>query len=138
MPDKEKVLKGLECCSDRIGKRCRSVCPYHERNYCESELAADALELLKEQEAAYQGAKELLRQKTVLFEDAIRRLKEYEMIYGGDVKVVGEIVRCKDCKYAHLTHDGDCKYCDKITDDDGIPIERYHPGDWFCADGERK
>ena len=49
-----------------------------------------------------------------------------------------EIVRCKDCKHAHLTYDGDCKYCDNITDDDGFPIERYHSGDWFCADGERK
>lgn len=49
-----------------------------------------------------------------------------------------EVVRCKDCKYAHLTYDGYCKYCDNIKDDDGFPIERYHPGDWFCADGEPK
>lgn len=49
-----------------------------------------------------------------------------------------ELIRCKDCKYAHLTYDGDCKYCDNITDDDGFPIECYHPGDWFCADGERR
>lgn len=48
-----------------------------------------------------------------------------------------EIVRCKDCKYAHKTYDGDCKYCDMFTDDDGNPIERYRSGDWFCADGER-
>ena len=47
------------------------------------------------------------------------------------------VVRCKVCKYAHLTHDGDCKYCENITDDDGFPIEHYRPGDWFCADGER-
>ena len=49
-----------------------------------------------------------------------------------------ELVRCKDCKYAHKTYDGDCKYCDMFTDDDGNPIERYRSGDWFCADGERK
>ena len=48
------------------------------------------------------------------------------------------IVRCKDCKYAHKTYDGDCKYCDMFTDDDGNPIERYRSGDWFCADGERR
>ena len=48
-----------------------------------------------------------------------------------------QIVRCKDCKYAHKTYNGDCKYCDMFTDDDGNPIERYLPGDWFCADGER-
>ena len=49
-----------------------------------------------------------------------------------------EVVRCKDCKYAHLTYDGTCKYCDMLTDDDGYLIERYLPGNWFCADGERR
>ena len=34
--------------------------------------------LLKEQEVAYQGAEELLWQKMILFEDAIKRLKEQE------------------------------------------------------------
>ena len=34
--------------------------------------------VLKEQEAAYQGAVELLQQKTILFDDAIKRLKEQE------------------------------------------------------------
>ena len=53
-------------------------------------------------------------------------------------EIIGNLVRCKECKYAHLTYDGDCKFCDKITDDDGVPIERYHPGDWFCADGEKR
>lgn len=50
----------------------------------------------------------------------------------------GNLVRCKECKYAHLTYDGDCKYCDMFTDDDGNPIEQYRSGDWFCADGERR
>ena len=49
-----------------------------------------------------------------------------------------EIVRCKDCAYAHKTYDGDCKYCDMFTDDDGNSIERYRSGDWFCADGKRR
>lgn len=39
----------------------------------------DVLALLKEQETAYQGAVELLRQKTILFDDAIKRLKEQEI-----------------------------------------------------------
>lgn len=43
-----------------------------------AQWADDALNLLKEQEAAYQGAEELLRQKTILFDDAIKRLKEQE------------------------------------------------------------
>jgi uncharacterized CHY-type Zn-finger protein len=48
-----------------------------------------------------------------------------------------ELVRCKDCKYAHKTYNRDCKYCDMFTDDDGYPIERYRSGNWFCADGEK-
>jgi hypothetical protein len=50
----------------------------------------------------------------------------------------GELIRCRDCKYAHKTYDGDCKYCDMFTDDDGNPIERYCSGDWYCADGVKK
>ena len=49
-----------------------------------------------------------------------------------------ELVRCKDCKYAHKTYNGDCKYCDMFTDDDWNPIEFYRSGEWFCADGERR
>ena len=52
MMDREKVTKGLECCSVLEGK-CEE-CPYEtEVCYvaeCTSALAKDALELLKEQE----------------------------------------------------------------------------------------
>jgi lipopolysaccharide biosynthesis regulator YciM len=44
------------------------------------------------------------------------------------------VVRCRDCKYAHMTYDGECKYCDQW--DTGDPL--YLPGDYFCADGERR
>lgn len=57
--------------------------------------------------------------------------------YGMEIGYGQEIIRCKDCKYAHKTYDGDCKYCDMFTDDDGNPIECYRSGDWFCADGQR-
>lgn len=58
MPDREKVIKGLECCCEHIkGMNC-DHCPYDEEqteigqiNQCTSALAYDALELLKEQEA---------------------------------------------------------------------------------------
>lgn len=59
--------------------------------------------------------------------DAIELLKEQETV-----------VRCKDCKYAYLTDDGECKYCEMEKDDNGFLIERYRSWDWFCADGERK
>ena len=49
-----------------------------------------------------------------------------------------ELVRCKDCMYAHLTYDGECKYCDLDEDENGFIEATYRPGDWFCADGERK
>lgn len=54
--DKEKVIKGLECCCAHIvGMSCGN-CPYDEQREedgicdCTSELAYDALALLKEQE----------------------------------------------------------------------------------------
>ena len=52
MADREKVLNGLEACADRTGALCRT-CPYdfiHNEN-CMGDMAQDALELLKEQEA---------------------------------------------------------------------------------------
>ena len=56
MADSEKVIKGLECCSQMAGEACKK-CPY--ANECEegegllagaAHLAADSLSLLKEQE----------------------------------------------------------------------------------------
>ena len=45
-----------------------------------------------------------------------------------------EIVRCKDCKYARLTDDGSCKYCDIWFPDEA----EYMDGDYYCASAERK
>ena len=44
------------------------------------------------------------------------------------------IVRCKDCKYARLTNDGSCKYCDIWFPDEA----EYMDGDYYCASAERK
>lgn len=56
MPDREKVIKGLECCmSEHI---CRG-CPYREKGECEdggyyySKAIEDAIALLREQEAMH-------------------------------------------------------------------------------------
>ena len=57
MPDREKVIKGLEHCSNK--SFCNDSCPYssilRDPNFgideCMTQLAHDALELLKEQEA---------------------------------------------------------------------------------------
>ena len=56
IPDREKVIRGLECCGDKNKLHC-DQCPYdyngrgNERYECTAELSADALVLLKEQEA---------------------------------------------------------------------------------------
>ena len=51
MVDPEKVLDGLEACADRTGALCRT-CPYDFRKgSCISDMAEDALELIKEQSA---------------------------------------------------------------------------------------
>ena len=47
---------------------------------------------------------------------------------------VVEVVRCKDCKYAYMTTDGECKYCDIWFPDE----KEYLDGDYYCASGERK
>ena len=52
MVDREKVLVGLKSCADSTGALCRT-CPYdfvHNEN-CMGDMAQDALELMKEQEA---------------------------------------------------------------------------------------
>lgn len=49
-----------------------------------------------------------------------------------------EIIRCKDCKYAHLTYDGSCKNCDKWVDEDDIPLTVYLDGDFYCGFAERR
>lgn len=50
------------------------------------------------------------------------------------------VVRCKDCKYAHLNDDNECKWCDRISalTDEGEPYYvPVFPPDWYCAYGER-
>lgn len=83
MLDKEKIIKAIECCiinNTRCFDNNDKLCPYFSTKVymCEIQLLKDALALLKEQEAAYQGAEDLLQQKTILFDDAIKRLKEQE------------------------------------------------------------
>ena len=56
-------------------------------------------------------------------------------IYGEPIQ---ELVRCRECKYAHMTYDGECKYCDMWKDDDDICLELYLDGDFYCGFGERE
>ena len=47
---------------------------------------------------------------------------------------IEEVVSCKDCKYAHMTTRGLCKYCDQWDYDESL----YLDGDFFCGFCERK
>jgi len=50
MTDREKVIKGLECCAHTDGSNCK-YCPYDITGEdCTALMAMDALALLKEQE----------------------------------------------------------------------------------------
>lgn len=51
MADREKVIKGLECCCASKANRCESnSCPYWKSEICcIDELLADAIALLKDQ-----------------------------------------------------------------------------------------
>lgn len=48
MPDRAKVIRGLECCNHRDGD-CES-CPYVNDSYCDKALTEDAIALLNAQE----------------------------------------------------------------------------------------
>lgn len=65
--------------------------------------------------------------------------KQYEKgLLEGYAKAKGEIIRCKDCKYSHLTYSGKCKYCDQWVDEDGFSEKLYLDGDFYCAYAERR
>lgn len=49
MTEREKVIKGLECCSDAV-LECGENCPYWNIENCQSSMQDDALALLKAQE----------------------------------------------------------------------------------------
>ncbi len=44
------------------------------------------------------------------------------------------VIRCRDCKYSHMTYDGKCKYCDIWFPDE----DEYMDGDYFCASAEQR
>ena len=49
------------------------------------------------------------------------------------------VVRCKECKFASLTYDCECKYCQRWKEKyDGKSVSLYLDGDFYCAFGERK
>ena len=49
-----------------------------------------------------------------------------------------EIVHCNECKFAHMTSDGMCKYCQYLINEFDVADAVYFDGDYFCGAGERK
>lgn len=53
--------------------------------------------------------------------------------------VENEVIRCKDCKFAHMTapkfgREPECKYCDIWFPNEKVYLE----GNYYCASAERK
>lgn len=57
---------------------------------------------------------------------------ELEQIESADAV---EVVRCKDCRYGHMTYRGECKYCD-MWETDGEAL--YLDGRFYCGFGKRR
>ena len=91
MVDREKVIKGLECCAEA---KCE-VCPYEEQCFGEeicvcSPMAKDMLELLKAQEVS----------DTNVGKWTTERTQEHD----------GEWY-CSECGYEPIVMSDDMKYC---------------------------
>ena len=120
--DREKVIYDIERCICHVPDACRDCSHYGHGEVigCMEELLKDALKLLKEQE------KELLE-----FIGAVAKLtaenEMLKMIYGNPGEIVGELVRCKDCKY----YDSFSQECRNGID--GIMTPNF-----YCGNAERK
>lgn len=71
---------------------------------------------------------ELFKRENDELRKAIERIQKIE-----PADVV-QVVRCRDCKYSHMTYDGKCKYCDIWFPDE----DEYMDGDYFCASAEQR
>ena len=120
MADREKVIKGIDICLQRL--RCGEDCPYYnyEKIGCMEQLRDDALELLKEQEAPILTIDDAVSE---LMDRHYDRLKEQEEIK--------KLVRCNECKH----RDPEDHKCDCGHD---ILWQLPRSDNWFCADGERR
>lgn len=62
--------------------------------------------------------------------DCIKAVKDLSAVDAAPV------VRCSECKYAHMTYDGECKYCDFWQEEGGDAL--YLDKGFYCAAGERR
>jgi hypothetical protein len=89
MPDREKIINGLNCCSHTDGINCLH-CPYdNDGENCTALMSMDVLELLKEQKAVE---------------------PEQVDVYGED-EWWGFVCVCPDCKTEWMTDKDATHFC---------------------------
>ena len=115
MADVEKIISGIASCEPSKIKRNCSDCPYREEMNCDYVLWHDALDLVQEQQRQ-------IEQMNFI----------YGFVYGGQVKDIQELIRCKDCKYCYV--DGDNVRFNMCL----LNHNKVQADDWFCADGEKR
>ena len=100
MPDMEKAIKGLECCSEK--QNCKE-CPYFCFNAkCQDDMNRDAIALLKEQEDKKEycnNCAESAIKTTVELQEEIARLRSL-------LKEQEAVVRCISCTF--YRSNGEC------------------------------
>ena len=94
MADREKVIKGLECCCHTDGSNC-AKCPYDIADSdCTALMSMDALALLKEQEARVMTLEEVKGMKRLTICAVEQRSKviknTFNAEYGGIVTLGNE------------------------------------------------
>lgn len=112
MTDREKVIKGLECCvlRDPDDKRRCDDCPYRHpdgvitNSPCVNGLMGNALSLLK------------------------------EYVYG--TRYV-PVVRCYECQHWEPENAEEFATCGHCRKQYGMSEGNVTDGTWFCSDGER-
>ena len=92
MPDREKVITGLELCTDISQDGCMMLCPYKDEKdetysgFCEQVLKQDALELIEEQEKEIENLKEIIKKADHTLEIVKGKLNDLLKKTEGSVK----------------------------------------------------
>ena len=107
MTDREKVIKGLECCV-AYDYKCND-CPYQDDGGAEDgcysdELKADAIALLKAQEPVVMAGAELTDA------ELIEEIRKAPLILKPNVDAA-PVVRCRDCEFYGEEPIGTLKEC---------------------------
>lgn len=114
MVDREKVLNGLRACADRTGALCRT-CPYDFRKEgCISDMAEDALELLKEQQETIISLQHIINKLNEAIAEHPKRKRGH---WGLDCSVKPAIYVCSTCRFKAKEMSKYCPNCGMRTEE---------------------